>query len=184
MSVYRRLRDGATTVATDGALRNGMLAAAWLSDAGGWAMVRHEYHRRGAHGTGVTVAELLAVRLAIVHHRHTPLRVLTDSRDAMHQVRAWLAGDVGVIPDGWGVHRATLSAFAYGLARRRDLTIDWTRGHSGHPLNEGADALAALAVRMSRDNLTRDQLRTRADALADAFAAAHHHRTEEDQPCR
>lgn len=185
MGTYTRLRPGGTTVATDGALRHGMLASTWLCDAGGWGVSRSEYHRRGNHGHGVAVAELMAIRLAHLHHPDVPVRVLTDSKDAARWVGQWLNRQGIDLPYEWGVYRVPLVAFARNVAHRvRPLTIEWTAGHTGHPLNEGADALAALAARMSHDGVTVDQLRHRAGDIADQFAAAYRAtRTEEEAPC-
>ena len=60
-------------------------------------------------------------------------------------------------------------------AERDNLTVRWVRGHSGNPLNEGADGLARLASRYAKGDsgLTARDYRRRADGLASAFAAQH-----------
>lgn len=56
---------------------------------------------------------------------------------------------------------------------RERIELRWVPGHSGDPLNEGADALARLGSRYRRGDadLDDDEYCRRASGIAQAFAA-------------
>lgn len=89
----------------------------------------------------VLYCELRAIKLA-VEHFSGPLQILTDSR-----------ASVGLITNP--AHRARPRVQAVveqirHLIADRDVSIEWVRGHDGHPLNEAADRLA-MAARRARE---------------------------------
>lgn len=97
-------------------------------------------------------AELRAIANALqVLGTQRPVTVLTDSRDARDYMLLWRAGHL-VMPGGYDNSLRSSgreSTFAR-LARRAHeagarLDVRWVPSHSGHPLNEGADALAKMA---------------------------------------
>ncbi|HEX7061349.1 MAG TPA: ribonuclease HI [Woeseiaceae bacterium] len=73
----------------------------------------------------------------------------TDSRYLMDGIRAWLPGWKR---RGWQtaakkpVKNQDLWQALDEVASRHDVTWKWVRGHSGHPGNEAADALANRAI--------------------------------------
>lgn len=98
-----------------------------------------------------TQAELRAIWWALVRTaRSHPVRVFTDSLDAVELASDWRAGRYRM-PAGYSVERAsgreaTLMQLARLIHVDADrITIVKVQAHSGHPLNEGADALAKMA---------------------------------------
>jgi hypothetical protein len=53
------------------------------------------------------------------------------------------------------------------------VDVRWVRGHSGVPLNSGANALARLSSGRYRSGLSEDEYRHRAAAFAEKFATEH-----------
>lgn len=95
--------------------------------------------------------ELRAIWWALVRTPAThPITLLSDSLDAVELVNEWRAGGERM-PTGYTLDRtsgrtALLLQLAHKLRNSADrVRIEWVRGHSGHPLNEGADALAKMA---------------------------------------
>jgi ribonuclease HI len=112
-------------------------------------------------------AELRAIAnaLQVVGIDH-PVTILSDSRDALDLMTLWSEG-YDVMPGGYNTERAGGRESTLGkLARRAKdhpdrITLRWVPGHSGHPLNEGADALAKMARawavgRLDKDTVARD----------------------------
>lgn len=90
----------------------------------------------------VTYCELRAIRFALDHFSG-PLRILTDSLAAVQLIEN---------PDRQ-TRQPRLQALVdqiRSIAASRDITVEWVRGHSGHPLNEAADRLA-MAARRARE---------------------------------
>lgn len=117
-------------VATDGSLKETHAGWAYITSDGRYAMDFGKRPKRG-NNPGVkahTAVELRAIRLAIRDFREAAaagqrVHILSDSKVAVAQTRRWLE---------W---HDTLSA----------MTIEWTAGHAGHPLNEAADRLSHQA---------------------------------------
>lgn len=71
--------------------------------------------------------------------------IFTDSRYVMDGVTKWLDG---WIRNGWKtaskkkVKNQDLWEVMYQELKRHDISWQWVKGHSGHPENERADALA------------------------------------------
>lgn len=127
-------------------------------------------------------AELRAIANALqVIAPGTPVTILSDSKDAINFMYHWRNGHQvwpsGYDPERAGGRESTLGRLARRALEDRELIqVDWIRGHSGHPLNEAADALAKLARTWTTELLDKDDVaavarRTAASALDD-FAAA------------
>jgi ribonuclease HI len=127
-------------------------------------------------------AELRAIAnaLAAVGDRH-PVHVLSDSQDALGFLSLWDAGHQ-VMPSGYSLERSggresTLGRLARRLHENGDqITWSWVRAHTGHPLNEGADALAKIARAWATGRLERDTVL--ADARIIALTALQRHADE------
>jgi ribonuclease HI len=161
-------------VGTDGSVRGDKHAvgSAFLDEAGDWWLtwVRHDPGSLSPHAS--LHAELRAICRAVTKHPHR-VTVLSDCLDATNLIHAWQMKLDKPIPgyrDG-----KTLNSFARSVRTEPDLVdVRWIAGHQGHPLNEGADALARLASRVNRDGLSKDYVRQQASEIAAAFTAAFH----------
>lgn len=163
------------TVATDGSVRGRFSGYGWLAGDG-----RHHLHGATTHKVlrrreAILLAELTAIADAIRSLPGRPLIILTDSTVARRLIGAWMGGhDV----DPPGFRAATLEQHPPTPLRDtvRDnggrLTVRWVKGHCGHPLNEGADALARLASRYAQGDsgLSVAEYKYRAEGLAVSFA--------------
>lgn len=124
-------------------------------------------------------AELRAIVAALtaVGESH-PVTVLSDSRSAIDFMLLWRDGHQ-VMPGGYdlvrsGGRESTLARLARRAAEAGDrITMRWVPGHSGHPLNEGADALAKIARAWATGRLERDTVT--ADARQVVLAALTRH---------
>ncbi|MFI6226171.1 ribonuclease HI [Micromonospora echinospora] len=157
--------------------------ASWKGRVGGlgYVVTDGRYGLRG-RGTGrldptgpsrVLVNELRAVDFLLTAYDEPPpgLAVLLDSLGAVEWLHRWQAGETGM-PAGYRLRerrwatQPTLLRLAAQVAGRPDLVFAHVKGHSGHPLNEAADALAHMARRRRVESF---DLRPRAHDLVDAF---------------
>lgn len=96
------------------------------------------YHAEQFASRDVLYCELKAVLLALQRFPG-PLRILTDSRSAIRLI------------DGSSPPKTRQIAGILAQVRRhlvsRQASVEWVRGHAGHPLNEAADQLALAARR-------------------------------------
>lgn len=105
------------------------------------------------------------------------LTVLLDSRIALSYLRRWGAGDTTAMPAGYNLRPRssgrppTLVRLAHAVADRPDLTFEHVRSHTGHLLNEAADALCSMGRRRVEE---RFDAVSRAHSLVDAFLADWH----------
>jgi ribonuclease HI len=103
-------------------------------------------HKRGTNN----IAELTAV---IESLRKTPVgaevQVVTDSQYVVKGVTEWVAGWER---KGWRtadkspVKNKELWIALMVEVRARHVSMQWVRGHNGHPENERADALANIGL--------------------------------------
>jgi ribonuclease HI len=122
---------------------------------GGWgALLRSGTHERELYGgdpaTTNNRMELTAVIRALeALKRASKVEVYTDSEYVMKGITEWLAAWKR---RGWKtadrkpVKNADLWRELDELAGRHEVRWHWVRGHSGHPENERADALANRGV--------------------------------------
>ncbi len=138
------------TIATDGScLRNGERNA--QAGAGIYVADGHPLNRSlrlaaditQSNQSGEVMASLLAAMAAPVHARIT---LETDSQTTMDSITKWRPKheDTGYILQ---TNAELLKATIGKLRMRRAHTLfRWIKGHNGHPGNEAADQLAAIAA--------------------------------------
>ena len=146
MSVHR---DEIVEIFTDGACSGN-------PGPGGWgAILRYKGHEKelsgGETATTNNRMELMAAIAALeALKKPTRVRIFTDSQYVHNGIRTWIhdwkkrgwktAGKKPVKNiDLWQRLEAALET--------HDIEWHWIRGHSGHPENERADALARKAIR-------------------------------------
>ena len=146
-------------IAVDGSRsRNGDGSWAWINEYGRWDAQAGRY-------TSILIAEMEGILNAIRAHKGTrPLHILCDSKFAISLAQDALAG----VPAG--EHVSNGAARVMGLIARagegRTITIEWVKGHNGHPLNDRADRLAVHA-RRARDLAGTDAFLEVANRVAD-----------------
>lgn len=178
------LRPIATTVptepvvmATDGSVRGRYTGYGWLASSGDFGLQGFRHSQKLIGPKVVLVAELRAIGAAVQQLRGRDITILSDSKLAVPMVRRWMAGD-DTLPEGYSAYRQ--SGKTPGLVRaqrllreeRARITVMWTKGHRGEPLNEGADALARLASRyaLGDSGLDGAEYHRRAKDLAETFS--------------
>ncbi|MEH0934247.1 ribonuclease HI [Micromonospora psammae] len=122
----------------------------------------------------VLINELRAVDFLLSAYDEAPagLTVLLDSLTALRYLRRWQGGKTAAMPAGYSLRQRrwsaqpTLVRRAEQVSRRRDLSFQHVKGHSGHALNEAADGLSHMARRRVGESF---DVRPRAHAQVDAF---------------
>ncbi|UHJ57080.1 ribonuclease H [Mycolicibacterium fortuitum] len=168
---------GPVTVATDGSVRDRHAGFGWLAASGDYGLAGYRSSSRRVGTQPVLVAELRAIAAAVAALPRHHLTVMSDSQLAIATVNRWKRGEPSMPAD----YPAELPDRDHCLhaARRRiyvernRIELRWVPGHSGDPLNEGADALARLGSRYRRGDadLDDDEYHRRAAGIAQAFAA-------------
>jgi len=144
-------------VATDASRAARALGAAAVAEDGRWGMV--SYYDHSSQET-IFLAELRAIAMAVsLALPDQKVHVLTDSKDAQEQINGWKNGDLRApkehphpILESSGNH-LPLFPGNVKLSWLKDqvstgavqLTVEHVPSHSGHVLNEAADALAGMA---------------------------------------
>lgn len=133
---------------TDGACRGN-------PGPGGWgALLRYGATEREIHGgepeTTNNRMELTAVIRALeTLKRRCDVRIVTDSQYVRNGITQWIHNWKR---NGWRtadrkpVKNAELWQRLSALAEQHSIEWEWVRGHSGHPENERADALANRGI--------------------------------------
>lgn len=133
---------------TDGACRGN-------PGPGGWgAILRAGRRERELHGgeaatTNNRMELTAAIRALEALRRRCSIALYTDSQYLRHGITTWLADWKR---RGWRtanrrpVKNQDLWLRLDELAANHDITWHWVRGHSGHPENERADALANRGI--------------------------------------
>ena len=140
------------TAAADGsALGNpGPAGWAWYIDDDNWAAGGWD-HSTNNRGELTAVAELLD---ATAHRADERLVILCDSQYVINSVTKWMKGwkkKGWKKRDGKPVLNKDLMVRLDAAMEGRDVVFEWVRGHSGHHLNEAADAKArAVATAIQR----------------------------------
>jgi hypothetical protein len=182
--VVNRWARRSTTVfaATDASWKQRTVGIAYVASNGEYGL--RGWHRDPRDPSGpsrVLINELRAVEflLAGLADRVTGLTVLVDSTTALSYLGRWRDGETGAMPAGYSLRprrRAvapTLVRLAELVHRRRDIVFTHVKGHTGHPLNEAADALSSMARRRVSE---RFDFGVRAEALVDSFLIDWHRR--------
>lgn len=159
--------------ATDGSVgfRRGQNLSGW-----GWLTSSGRYDNGTHPGGDVLSAELVAVhRLLKSTPPSRPLTVLVDSQAALAVIEGLRSpADLRVpVPAGHDMKRI-MGRIADRCAHR-DVTFEWVRGHSGHPLNDGADRLAVQARRGAQCGVAPQTGREMAQRIAQETVTAFHH---------
>ena len=122
---------------------------------GGWgALLRHKGEEKtikGAelHTTNSRMELTAAIRALEALNRSCQVDLYTDSQYVRQGMTEWL---VQWKKNGWRnskkepVKNADLWQQLDDLAQRHHIRWHWVKGHSGHPENERADALANQAI--------------------------------------
>jgi ribonuclease HI len=137
-----------TEIFTDGACRGN-------PGPGGWGvLLRHNGHEKTLYGaepmtTNNRMELMAAIRALESLKRPCRVRLVTDSQYVQKGIQQWLAGWK---QRGWKtadrkpVKNVDLWQRLDSAANGHDIRWHWVRGHSGHPENELADALANRAI--------------------------------------
>lgn len=142
------------TLFTDGACKGN-------PGPGGWAFIlRHNPSARVLQGRGAearTTNNQMELRAVIEGlkclKRSVRIHIVTDSKYVKRGLEEWLTKWKH---HGWRRKTATghetlknveLWRELDGLVQKHELTVEWTRGHHGHPENEHCDRLAVQACR-------------------------------------
>ena len=137
-----------TEIYTDGACRGN-------PGPGGWGVVlRYKGHEKNLYGAEVMTTnnrmELMAAIMALESlKRHCRVRLTTDSQYVQKGITEWLPNWK---KRGWKtasrkpVKNIDLWQRLDAAIVGHDIQWEWVRGHSGHPENEQADALANQAI--------------------------------------
>jgi hypothetical protein len=96
--------------------------------------------------------------------------VLVDSSAALGYLARWRCGDTTRMPRGYSLRprgggRPTLVRLAERVGQT-SAVFQHVKGHDGHPLNEAADSLSAMARRSVAESF---DLTDRAASLVEAF---------------
>lgn len=135
-----------------------------LSNPGpaGWAWyIDDEHWAAGGWPSGTNnMGELQAV-LDLLHSTATqadePIRILCDSQYVINALTRWLPGwkrRGWKKADGKAVLNQDLLKAIDQAMVGRDISFEWVKGHSGHPMNEAADRRARAAATAYRDGLS------------------------------
>jgi ribonuclease HI len=137
-----------TEIFTDGACRGN-------PGPGGWGvLLRHNGHEKTLYGaepltTNNRMELMAAIRALESLKRPCRIRLVTDSQYVQKGISEWLPGWKR---RGWKtadrkpVKNVDLWQRLDSATRGHDIRWQWIRGHSGHPENEQADALANRAI--------------------------------------
>lgn len=128
--------------AADGSALGNPGAAGWA-----WFIDEHRWRAGGwPHATN-NQAELMAVLSLLQETAHIdePLHILCDSQYVINSLTVWMPGwkrKGWKKSDGKPVQNRDLLEQLDAQLVGRDVTFEWVKGHSGHPLNERADDIA------------------------------------------
>lgn len=176
--------EGRLTVYTDAAVMPGRVCMAYITTHGHYGLKLHPYGtERWTQAHGSTVHELRAVLYALGHvydeDSRAPVRVMTDSQNAVDFLRRWKQGDQDAMPQGYTTaYRVSgavpsLVALQRKCARLQVLSFRWVHGHSQDTLNEAADSLAKLGLRYSKGWGEKENAITLARQWAQRALVAH-----------
>jgi len=153
-----RTHDGSegTIAAADGSCLGNPGPGGW-----GWVTADGRTGSAGARQTTNNRMELRAVLELLNAVPDNPIVVQTDSAYVVGIFTEWLEGwrERGMRkPSGKPVGNQDLIEAIAEVLETREVTFEKVRGHSGHALNDAADALARSAAEAARQRL-RDEPR-------------------------
>ncbi|MEO3816373.1 RNase H family protein [Plantactinospora sp. B24E8] len=179
--VTRWLRhDGPLVAATDASWKDRTAGIGYVVSDGRFGLRGRTSDRLDPTGPSrVLINELRAVEFLLADPTlgAEPVTVLVDSTGALSYLQLWRGGETGTMPTGYNLRprarggRPTLVRLAQRVADLPQVTFEHVRGHTGHLLNEAADALSAMARRRLRERFDH---RARARDLVDAFLTQWH----------
>lgn len=150
--------------ATDGSVgfRRGQNLSGW-----GWLTSSGRYDNGTHPGGDILSAELVAIHRLLKSTPVTrPLTVLVDSQAALGVIEALRSEDPSRAPVPAGHDMKRILGRIADRCAQRDVTFEWVRGHSGHPLNDGADRLAVQARRGAQCGVPKETSREVAQRIA------------------
>jgi ribonuclease HI len=160
--------DGGLVIAADAAIsaESGCIGMAHIATDGAWGLRLRSVAPVLADNA---VYELYAVYYAFAKRKlGAPMTVLTDSQDAVKYLTSWRNGQEIFPPEYWrrrplfyqpeSVPQPRLEDFAATVAAHPEIDYTWQPGHVGHPLNECADSLAKLAMRMGTGSVPPNEM--------------------------
>jgi hypothetical protein len=174
---YRPHRTGPPScdlvAATDASWKGAAGGYAYVTSDGRWGLRSHSrYHLDPTGPSRALVNELRAVEFLLTAVQAPGLRitVLVDSAPALGFLAHWRTGDTWRMPRGYSLRpRSTGPPTLVRLAdriSRTDVAFQHVKGHDGHPLNEAADSLSAMARRWVGEHF---DVTDRATGLVKAF---------------
>ncbi len=130
----------------------------------GWAWYIDEDRWRAggfAHGTN-NIGELVAVLdlLQQTAVENEKLHIICDSTYVINTITKWMAGwkrKGWRKGDGKPVQNLEIIQALDEAMTGRDVTFEWVKGHTGHPLNEAADKLANAAAQAFKEGDPADE---------------------------
>jgi ribonuclease HI len=170
----RGYRPGPELVAaTDASWKGAAGGYAYVTSDGRWGLRSHSrYHLDPTGPSRALVNELRAVEflLATVESPSLRITVLVDSAPALGFLAHWRTGDTSRMPRGYSLRPRsaglpTLVRLADRISRT-NVVFEHVKGHDGHPLNEAADSLSAMARRWVSEHF---DVTDRATGLVSAF---------------
>lgn len=148
----RRMRESVdiATDASQSTARNagGIASAAAVASDGRYIFDRVDTRKAGI--PPIDYAELAAIYMALRNWVGSArcLNIRTDSRKALGMIRRARSGeDVGSTGRALGLVTRVVALIDDYESLGGQVTVEWVRGHSGDPLNEGADRIALHARR-------------------------------------
>jgi ribonuclease HI len=159
--------------ATDASWKGSAGGYAYVTSDGRWGLRSHSrYHLDPTGPSRALVNELRAVEflLAAVEAADLRITVLVDSAPALGFLAHWRTGDTSRMPRGYSLRPRnsgppTLVRLADRISRTH-VVFQHVKGHDGHPLNEAADSLSAMARRWVGEHF---DVTDRANGLVTAF---------------
>jgi ribonuclease HI len=151
--------DSPVVIATDISIRwpSQYVGCGYLATNGYYGIVAHQQPRAAVGPKATDVAELRAILYALqAQPPGQSVVVLCDSIIAVDYTRSWRNGNM-TYPPGYVLSRRRGKSSLQKLAELlrdnpQQTSVQWVRGHAGHPLNEAADYLARLAMDVASRN--------------------------------
>ena len=160
--------DGAYKLVTDDGVARKPISWGFLTTSGVYGIGTTTMPGSIAGPDRALQGELRAIWWALLRTPEThPVTIVTDSAIADWLMECWRHGRMRM-PPGYQTEResgreATLVQLAHLIHRAGDrIQVEWVRGHTGQPMNEGADLLAKTARAWAVRHLTKEQAQDRA----------------------